>query len=112
MNDSAKARLCLQQIVDLFKTGNVPKALAVVTIPPQAGIPSARWSWSNKLLQFLADTSDGRGYRQWQQAGRQVKQGSKAFHILGPKIKKIKKTDDDNKDIEKPVVIGFFSIPV
>ena len=41
MNDSAKARLCLQQIVDLFKTGNVPKALAVVTIPPQAGIPSA-----------------------------------------------------------------------
>ena len=112
MNDSAKARLCLGQIVDLFKTGNVPKALAVVTIPPQASIPSARWSWSNKLLQFLADTSDGRGYRQWQQAGRQVKQGAKAFHILGPKIKKIKKTDDDNKDIEKPVVIGFFSIPV
>jgi hypothetical protein len=112
MNDSAKARLCLQQIVDLFKTGDVPKALAVVTIPPQAGIPSTKWSLSNKLLQFLADTSDGRGYRQWQQAGRQVKQGSKAFHILGPKIKKIKKTDDDNKDIEKPVVIGFFSIPV
>ncbi len=112
MNDSAKACLCLQQIVDLFKTGDVPKALAVVTIPPQAGIPSARWSWSNKLLQFLADTSDGRGYRQWQKAGRQVKQGSKAFHILGPKIKKIKKTDDDNKDIEKLMVIGFFSIPV
>ena len=112
MNDSAKVRLCLRQIVDLFKTGNVCTALAVVTIPPQAGIPSARWSWSNKLLQFLADTSDGRGYRQWQKAGRQVKQGAKAFYILGPKIKKIKKTDEDNKDIEEPVVIGFFSIPI
>lgn len=73
MNDSAKARLCLRQIVDLFKTGAVPKALAVVTIPPQAGIPSARWSWSNKLLQFLADTSDARGY------GRQrILQGQQA----------------------------------
>ena len=37
-------------------------SLAVATIPPQAGIPSAKWSWSNKLLQFLADTSDARGY--------------------------------------------------
>ena len=37
MSDSTKAHLCLQRIVDLFKTGNVPKALAVVTIPPQAG---------------------------------------------------------------------------
>lgn len=62
MKDSAKARICLKKIVDLFKSGNVPKALAVVTIPPQADIPSAKWSWSNKLLQFLADTSDGRGY--------------------------------------------------
>ena len=53
MSDSTKARLCLQQIVDLFKSGNVPKALAVATIPPQAGIPSAKWSWSNRLLQFL-----------------------------------------------------------
>jgi hypothetical protein len=112
MNDSAKARLCLRQIVELFKTGAVPKALAVVTIPPQADIPSARWSWSNKLLQFLADTSDARGYRQWQQAGRHVKQGSKSFHILGPKIIKIKRADDDNNDTEKPVVTGFFSIPV
>ena len=65
MSDSTKARLCLQAIVDLFQSGNVPQALAVATIPPQAGIPSAKWSWSNRLLQFLADTSDARGYRQW-----------------------------------------------
>lgn len=112
MSDSVKAQQCLQRIVDLFKAGTVPKALAVVTIPPQAGIPSAKWSWSNKLLQFLANTSDGRGYRQWQVAGRHVKQGSKAFHILGPKIKEITETDDNNQESKKKIVVGFYVIPV
>ena len=112
MSDSTKARACLQDIVDLFQSGNVPKALAVATIPPQAGIPSARWSWSNRLLQFLADTSDARGYRQWQQAGRQVNKGSKAFHILGPKTRKITETDDNGRETDKVIVAGFFTIPV
>jgi len=112
MNDSKKARICLQRIVDLFKEGNIPKALAVATIPPQTGIPSAKWSWSNKLLQFLADTSDARGFRQWQEAGRMVKKGAKAFHILGPKTKKVIETDDDGQEIEEIVVTGFYAIPV
>ncbi len=99
MNDSKKARICLQRIVELFKAGQVPKALAVTTIPPQADIPSAKWSWSNKLLQFLADTSDARGYRQWEQAERQVKKGAKAFHILGLKTKKLPGTDDDGREV-------------
>ena len=111
MSDSTKAKACLQGIVDLFQSGNVPQALAVATIPPQAGIPSARWSWSNRLLQFLADTSDARGYRQWQEASHQVKKGSKALHILGPKVKKITDTDDGQK-IDKVVVTGFFTTPV
>ena len=112
MNDSTKARACLQQIVELFQTGNVPQALAVATIPPQSGIPSARWSWSNRLLQFLADTSDARGYRQWQEAGRQVKKGAKSFHILGPKTRKITRTNDEGETEEKLIVAGFYSIPV
>lgn len=112
MNDSKKARVCLQQIVELFKTGQVPRALAVTTIPPQADIPSAKWSWSNRLLQFLADTSDARGYRQWEQAGRQVTQGVKAFHILGPKTRKLTETNDDGGETEKIVVTGFHAIPV
>ena len=95
MNDSDKARKCLRQIVDLFKSGIVPKALAMATIPPQAGIPSTKWSWSNKLLQFLADTSDARGYRQWRGSGRQVKKGAKAFElkagdIMTPDCKRIR----------------------
>ncbi len=112
MNDSKKAKVCLQRIVDLFKEGNIPKALAVATIPPQLGIPSTKWSWSNKVLQFLADTSDARGFRQWQEAGRQVKKGAKAFHILGPKTKTVKETDDDGQETEAVVVTGFYAIPV
>ena len=110
--DSDKAKASLGKIVNLFKTGDVPKALAVATIPPQAGIPSAKWSWSNKLLQFLADTSDARGFRQWQEAGRKVKKGSKAFHILGPKVRKVKDTNDNGQETEKTFVAGFFAIPV
>ena len=112
MNDSKKAKECLQRIVDLFKTGNIPKALAVATIPPQTDIPSAKWSIGNRVLQFLADTSDARGLRQWQKAGRNVKKGAKAFCILGPNSKVIKDTDDNGKEIEKTIVMGFHAIPV
>ena len=112
MNDSEKAKVCLQRIVDLFKEGNIPKALAVATIPPQSDIPSAKWSISNRILQFLSDTSDARGFRQWRDAGRQVKKGTKAFHILGPKSRTITETDDDGVKAEKVIVTGFFAIPV
>jgi len=112
MNDSKKAKVCLQRIVDLFKQGNIPKALAVATIPPQTGIPSAKWSISNRVLQFLADTSDARGFKQWQEAGRKVKKGAKAFHILGPKTRNITETDDTGEETQKVIITGFFVIPV
>jgi antirestriction protein ArdC len=112
MSDTKKAKECLQRIVDLFKAGNIPKALAVATIPPQADIPSAKWSISNRVLQFLADTSDARGFRQWEKAGRKVKKGSKAFCILGPNTRVIKETDDGGQEAEKTIVTGFHAIPV
>ena len=112
MNDSKKAKVCLQRIVDLFKEGDIPKALAIATIPPQTDIPSAKWSWSNKVLQILADTSDARGFRQWEQAGRKVNKGAKAFHILGPKARTIKETDENGHETEKVILTGFFAIAV
>ena len=112
MSDTKKAKECLQRIVDLFKAGNIPKALAVATIPPQADIPSAKWSIGNRILQFLADTSDARGFRQWQKANRKVKKGSKAFCILGPNTRVIQETDDGGHEVEKVIVTGFHAIPV
>ena len=112
MNDTKKAKECLKRIVDLFKSGNIPKALAVATIPPQTDIPSAKWSIGNRVLQFLADTSDARGFRQWQKADRKVKKGAKAFCILGPNSKVIKETDENSREVEKVIVTGFHAIPV
>ena len=112
MNNSSKAKECLQRIVDLFKEGTIPKALAVATIPPQTDIPSAKWSMGNRVLQFLADTSDARGFRQWQKAGRNVKKGAKAFCILGPNTRVIKEADDNGQEVDKVIVTGFHAIPV
>ena len=112
MSDSQKAKECLSRIVDLFKEGNIPKALAVATIPPQKDIPSAKWSVGNRVLQFLADTSDARGFRQWQKASRKVKKGAKAFCILGPNTRVIKDTNDKSQEVEKVIVTGFHAIPV
>ena len=112
MNDSEKAKVCLQRIVDLFKAGNIPQALAVATLPPPSDIPSAKWSVSNRILQFLSDTSDARGFRQWHNAGRKIKKGAKAFHILGPKARTITETNEDGMEAEKVIVAGFFAIAV
>lgn len=112
MNDSEKAKTCLNKIVDLFKSGNIPKALSVAVIPPQADIPSAKWSISNRILQFLADTSDARGFKQWDKVGRNIKKGARAFHILGPKARTITETDEEGIEKEKTIITGFFVIPV
>ncbi len=112
MNDSEKAKACLRQIVKLFQSGTVPKALAVVTIPPRCDIPSAQWSIGNRILQFLADTSDARGFRQWQTAGRKVKKGAKAFCILGSNTRVIRDRDENDREVEKVIITGFHAIAV
>ena len=112
MTDSQKAKACLNRIVNLFQSGNVPKAMAIATIPPAANVPSRHWSIGNRILQFLADTSDARGFRQWQQAGRKVKKGAQAFHILGPNARTIKEADAAGRETEKTIVTGFHAIPV
>jgi hypothetical protein len=58
-----KVRQVLPTILDKFKTGDIPQAIAVAMFPV-ADIPSAQWSFLNRTLMFLARTSDGRGYRQ------------------------------------------------
>ena len=79
----AKVKQVLNQIVDQFKSGNIPQAVAYAMFPV-ADVPSARWSLLNRTFMFLAGTADGRGYKQWLSAGRHVKKGSKAFYILVP----------------------------
>src|SRR5690349_12380838 len=71
----------------------LPKPLAHVFVHRKDAAPCRRWSWNNQLIAALRGTADARGFRQWQQVGRQVKKGEKAFYILAPLVKK--KTDEE-----------------
>jgi len=79
MNDKVKQVLSL--IIDKFKNGEIPEAVAYAMFPIP-DIPSAKWSLMNRTLMFLSGTQDGRGFKQWQKADRFVKKGSKAIYIL------------------------------
>src|SRR5471032_1607766 len=75
------------KIVDAFKTGNLPKALAPIFVRRKDGVPCRAWSWGNQLLCILSGTQDARGMKQWNAVGRSVKKGSKCFDIFVPLMK-------------------------
>ena len=68
----------LEKIVQLFSSKQLPDlcAKALINAPEK---PSSKWSFGNQLLMLLAGTADARGFRQWNEAGRWVSKGAKAF---------------------------------
>ena len=105
MNDRVKQ--VLETILDQFKIGDIPEAVAM-TMFPVADIPSAKWSILNRMVMFLSGTSDARGFLQWQTAGRKIKKGSRAIYILVPFIKKVENDEGD----ERKKLWGFGCKPV
>src|SRR5512139_284346 len=103
-----KVKRALESIVKRFKKGDIPAAIAF-SIFPIPNIPASRWSLLNRTLMFFAGTSDARGFRQWQEVGRHVKKGSKAFTILAPRF--IKKGTEDQEEA-KTILVGFLAVPV
>lgn len=84
-----KAEDTARRILALFENPqSLPEVLAPVFIHSKANLPCRAWSWRNQILCALAGTADARGYRQWQEAGRHVKKGAKAFDILIPLSRK------------------------
>lgn len=103
-----KVKQTLDCIIDRFKTGDIPEAVGF-SMFPMADVPAGNWSKLNRTIMFLSGTHDARGFRQWQEIGRNVKKGSKAIHILVPSFRKFanKATGEDEN-----VLIGFLSRPV
>jgi hypothetical protein len=97
----------LDNILERFKTGDVPEAVAY-SMFPIPDLPSSKWSILNRTIMFFSGTHDARGYRQWNDANRYVKKGSKSLYILVPFIKKIE--DDAGQD--KSALYGFGCKPV
>jgi len=102
MNENVKS--VLNTILEKFKDGSVPEAVAYATFPA-LDVPSSSWSFFNRTIMFLCGgTADARGFRQWQEVNRYVKKGSRAFHIIVPCFGKAK----DEKTGEDSEVIRFF----
>ena len=102
----------LEKIVALFSTTQLPDlcAKALINAPEK---PSSKWSFGNQLLMLLAGTEDARGFKQWNEVGRYVRKGAKAFRILGPVfVKKSLESADPNETEEIEVLVGFRAIPV
>ena len=108
-----KAESAASQILEAFQTGNLPQALAPIFIRRKDNVPCRAWSWSNQLLAALNGTSDARGYRQWQEVGRQVKKGEKSFPILVPIVRKrTTENRETGQEEETTYLAGFTSAPV
>ena len=91
----------INNLINMFKNEDFPQKLALTIIKRvDEGIPSDKWSITNKLIMLLlGNTTDARGYKQWQEAGRHIKKGEKAFYILAPNTKKIKNEEDEDEYI-------------
>ena len=101
-----KIKNITDKILELFKTGNIPESIALLT-NPKINVPLNNWSLRNKLIALTYGTQDARGFNMWKTSNRHVKKGSKAFNILAPLI--VKEEDDIS---EKNKLIGFKPVPV
>ena len=104
---NTKVKVTLNVIVDSFKSGEIPKAIALAHFP-LPDTPSSKWSLTNRTIMFLAGTADARGYHQWKSVNRWVKKGAKAIYILVPCFQK--ETDDEGN--EKRTLQYFKASPV
>jgi hypothetical protein len=104
----------MDTLIKIFDEENLEKVARAVFRGDS--IPADKWSFLNRLLMYLNNTEDARGFRQWQQAGRYVKKGSKAFYIIAPLTRKItaEKTLESGETVreDKTVLAGFKGIPV
>jgi hypothetical protein len=107
MASSDRIKEAMDTLLNIFKEDNLPKVARAVF--RGGDIPADKWSFLNRVLMYLNDTEDARGFKQWQQVGRHVKKGSKAFYILAPMIKMV--IDEETRE-EKQVLAGFKAIPV
>jgi antirestriction protein ArdC len=113
-----RAKDILNRLLAMFESGDLPPAAARTLIQPgQSDRPSDSWSLGNRLLMLLHGTEDARGFKQWQQVGRRVKRGARAFHILAPstRVKTVTVEDPETgeeREEKRHIVTGFRLVPV
>lgn len=107
MKLTGKSQEVGERLLESFRNGDIPKAASQVFVRAPH-LPCDKWSWSNRFITAIHGTSDARGFRQWQDVGRSVQKGAKAFCILGPSVI----TKDDGDGQKHTALVGFHAIPV
>jgi len=114
-NKQLIVREATEGLLEMFRSGNMPEAVALTIIRRKEGDdqPSFHWSIGNQIIMMMSGTSDARGFKQWQEASRYVRKGAQAIHILGPTTRRITEEDPDTgQETEKTIITGFRTIPV
>jgi hypothetical protein len=105
-----KAEEAAADILKAFENPNdLPRPLAQVFVRRNDGSPCRKWSWRNQLIVAIRGHAEARGYRQWEQVGRKVRHGEKAFRILSPLARTV---IDEKTEEERIAVCGFTGTPV
>ncbi len=109
-----RTETALKTFLEMIRTGEFPATVGKLTMLSRASdAPSANWSAGNQALMIAGKTFDARGYRQWQDVGRQVKKGAKALYICRPNT--VTRTIEDEKtgdEVRRTFVTGFAFTPV
>ena len=107
MKTSELAKTEMNRLVNLFEKGEGLEIMARVAVIPDKGIPSAKWTLTNRMLAFAqTKNTDCRGFDQWRAVGRCVKKREKAAYIFRPCLVK------DEEEEGKTKLIGFACLPV
>jgi antirestriction protein ArdC len=110
MGSEAKVQEITDRLLATWQSGDMPNQIAKTMLRRDHNErPSDGWSFGNRLLMFIAGTEDARGYRQWEQVGRHVVKGAKAFPILRPYMKRIPGKDGED---DLHILVGFGTVPV
>src|SRR3990167_5519967 len=106
MKNNNKIQSAIAGLLDMFRTGEMPEKRAMAT-NPKLDVPSSKWSLNNRLIQLVHGTMDSRGIKQWREAGRKLKKGTKAIYILAPRIYEAYQCECGlilrNKELEKGI---------
>lgn len=108
----------VRNLIQMFREQSFPEQIALTIIrrredDPLIKMPCQKYSLGNRLIMaFIGKTELCGTYRQWQEVGRQVRKGARAFGIFAPLTKTIIDKDAAGKETEKTILYGFKSIPV
>jgi hypothetical protein len=102
-----KADEVAARIVEAFKAGTVPAALAQAYISGCKDNHAKGYSLFNRFIVAINGYTDANGFQGWKNEGRNVKKGEKAFYILAPITSKIEADGE-----KRYIVCGFKGVPV